>query len=91
MFSLFGKCMLPIELQVDYLTSEESIMLDYSDTELVSVATARLNSETATLLRECDLISIRTGGNFTDSGYTMFNKVTYSREVGETLPFTVEP
>ena len=88
-FSLFGKCLLPIELQIDYAITGTLLEKEYSDQELLNVVASRLRSETASYLRECDLISIRTHGDYTDTGYSMINSVVFTADVGECLPYEV--
>ncbi len=89
-FSLFGKRVLPFELHIDYAVNGNVSQSLYSDRELISVACDRLTSETARKLRDCDLISIRTYGDYTENGYSVSNKVVFTSEVGLCLPFELE-
>ena len=88
--SLFGKCRLPLETHATYLAEYDYTDAVYSDTELVKIATARLNSATATRLTMATLVKIKTNGEFTDRGYLMSNDITFTAEVGTDVSFSAE-
>ena len=87
-FSLFGKCKLPIWVSVSCAVKEAYSVSNYTDEELVRVATSRLNSLTASKLGSSDLVRIRTFGEHTGDGYTMKNEIVFLKEVGKTLQFS---
>lgn len=89
-FSLFGKCRLPIKTVSVYALEQDTSTAVYSDPRLVSLATARLNSATLKRLVGADLLKIKTGGAFTDSGYSMYSDIEFLGEVGEASPFELE-
>lgn len=89
-FSLFGKCRLPIETRAIYSAEYVYETASYTDTELIRVAAARLNSATMSRLSMATLIRIRTYGEFTEDGYEMSNDITFTAEVGNDAPFTAE-
>ena len=89
-FSLFGKAPLPLCISVEYAVEYSSERCEYTDAELVSVASARLSVLTETALSSSDLLKIRTHGTFTDTGYVMSNDLVYTTEVGEALGFDAE-
>ena len=88
--SLLGKARLPVETRAQYLVEYEYSNATYSDTELVSIASARLNSATSSRLTMATLLRIKTTGEFTDDGYVMSNDITFTAEVGSDSPFTAE-
>ena len=88
--SLLGKARLPVETRAQYLVEYEYSNATYSDTELVSIASARLSSATSSRLTMATLLRIKTTGEFTDDGYVMSNDITFTAEVGSDSPFTAE-
>lgn len=89
-FSLFGKCRLPIKTVSAYEVEYNVSRAAYSDTQLVSVASSRLNSATLKRLVDADLVKIKTDGMFTDKGYLMYSDIEFACEVGLTSPFESE-
>ena len=89
-FSLFGRCALPLSLSVTKGENYEIEITEYTDSQLVSVALSRLREKTHGLLSGCDLLRIRTDGEFTDSGYISRNYLTYIRDVGVKVPLSSE-
>ena len=87
---LLDKCVLPIELRIDYAIDGRFVKNNYSDDMLVRVACDRLAIETSIRLKECDLISIKTYGEYTENGYSASNKVVFTSEVGKSIPFEVK-
>lgn len=88
--SLPGNARLPVETRAQYLVEYEYSSAAYSDTELVSIASARLSSATSSRLTMATLLRIKTTGEFTDDGYVMSNDITFTAEVGSDSPFTAE-
>ena len=86
-FSLFGKCRLPIKTVSVYEVEYDTESKSYTDNQLVRLAAARLNSATIKRLVGSDLIKIKTCGSFTDFGYSMYSDVEYLSDVGVILPF----
>ena len=89
-FSLFGKCKLPIEISVSSAVKRKTVRQEYTDDELVRIATSRLNSATASRLASCDLVRIKSTGEFTDNGYLMKNELVFLADIGSSVPFSVE-
>ena len=89
-FSLFGKCKLPIWVTVSSAMTEVTEDFSYTDEEITSIAASRLNSLTATKLASCDLVRIKTVGEYTDDGYIMKNELVYLKSVGKTVQFSAE-
>lgn len=87
--SLSEKSKLPFSLTVNYLPTYETTPSQYTDEQLVAVASSRLNSLMAARLALCDLVRMRTYGEFTESGYEMSCDMVFLTEVGETMAFDV--
>ena len=85
-----GKCKLPFEIHVDRILKYESIECDYLDSELVNVSLKSLQRKMNERLRGKDLLRMRSGGGFTDTGYRIFCDAVYLCEVGESLNFDLE-
>jgi sporulation protein YqfD len=79
---------LPASLTVSYIPafSEEGAL--YTDDELIKLASDRLRLITAERLALCDLIRIRTEGEFTERGYRLTSRLVVLTEVGVHLDFT---
>ena len=88
--SLPGGLRLPIELHTRTYRIYENQPANYSDEQLVSVSSARLTSLIANELLRSDLISIKTSGGYTDTGYTMRAELVYLTEVGRELAIGIE-
>ncbi len=88
-FSLFGKCKLPLWVTVTSAMTETTEIVAYTDDELIRVATARLNSMTAARLASCDLVRIKTFGEYTNDGYAMKNDIVFLCEVGKIAEFSM--
>ena len=89
-FSLFDKAKLPIFLTTEYARSYVYQEAEYSDDELVSVASRELRAKTAARLDKSDLIKIKTFGEFTDTGYKICSEIVFLSDVGKTLEFTLD-
>ncbi len=89
-FSLFGKARLPLEIMIEYAVEYSKEVCEYTDTELVSIASSRLALATDARLSSADLMKIRTHGGFTDEGYSMTNELVFTKEAGVPLEFWVE-
>lgn len=88
-FSLFGAS-LPVELHRELAAVKQTESAVYDDARLVRLCAARLQSETARLTVDAELIKIRTFGDYTESGYEMYSDVVLLTEVGKSLPFEAE-
>ncbi len=88
-FSLFGAS-LPVELHRELAAVKRTESAAYDDARLVRLCAARLQSATARLTVDAELIKIRTFGEYTESGYEMHSDVVLLTEVGKSLPFEAE-
>ena len=88
--SLLGAHKLPFSLITSYVPVYSTEQIAYSDHELVSVASARLNALIASRLQACDLLKMKTYGSFTDTGYEMYSDLIYCAEIGRSVTFTVD-
>ncbi len=89
-FSLFGKEALPVSVIKRYAVRYEYVNEEYTDQELVTVASAKLRAKTLSALCGADLLRIKTYGEFTDSGYTMASRIVFLEDIGEILEFKTE-
>ena len=86
-FSLFGKCNLPIKIVSRYAVDYEERECSYNDAQLVRLVSARLTAATVKRLIGADLTKIKTDGKFTDWGYLMSSHIEYVGDIGIPLPF----
>lgn len=89
-FSLFGKCLLPIKIISRYERSCEKECAVYTDTELVMLASSRLSAALIKRVVGADLVKIRSSGSFVDNGYTMTSEIEFLGSVGSVSPFYAE-
>jgi sporulation protein YqfD len=89
-YLLFGKCRLPFSVSISYLPSYSSIEAEYTDEELPSVASSRLDGLIAARLCLSDLLRIRTYGEFTEKGYRMWSEMVYLSDISKQVEFKVE-
>ena len=90
-FSLLGKCKLPFEIEKKYSAERTEKPREYTDAELVAVASGRLEARLAVMLSDCDLLSRKTYGHFTEQGYRMSSDVVYLTEVGTETEIEIIP
>ncbi len=88
--TLFGKYRIPIVLERLYVTEKTEVQKNYTDAELMSIASLRLAELRFIRLAEAELMKIRTDGEFTERGYRMTSYVTVLENIGETRSFTDE-
>lgn len=86
-YSLFGKCRLPFSISIKYMPEYQITESEYTDDELVIVASSRLDALCAAKLYSSDLLKIKSYGEFTDGGYKMRSDIIYLSEVSERLGF----
>jgi len=86
-FSLLGKRKLPFETVSERCVEYEYERGVYTDSELVKKTSARLNALTSARLSECDLLRLKTVGEFTEDGYRMSSHIVFLTDVGKDLPF----
>ena len=80
---IMGQYRLPIEIKKTYARKSYFQIFDYSDKELVSIASERLSMLREIKLSSSELVKIRNYGAFTDDGYKMTSIVTVLRDIGE--------
>ena len=69
-------------MSIKYVTEYISESKEYTDDEIVKLASARLNSLVTSRLVGCDLIKIKSNGNFTENGYYICSELTFLCQVG---------
>jgi hypothetical protein len=89
-YSLFGKHKLPFSLSLKYIPGYETAVIEYSDDEIIKVATDRMSLLMSARLASSDVIRIKTSGNFTSNGYMIRSEYTYIENVGENAEFFIK-
>lgn len=89
-YTLPGGKKLPFSFTAKYALSERIILKEYSDGELIDQAAQKLNAMTLDLLSECDLLKIKSYGEFTDDGYYLVNDIVFLAEIGRCVEFKVD-
>ena len=83
-----GGARLPFSVTVSYIPLFDILEKEYTDAELVRLATERLNQIRSEFLADKDLLRIRTEGSFTDAGYRIISHLVYLTDVGERTDLT---
>lgn len=89
-YTHLDKYRLPFFLTVCYIPLFESETTEYTDEEIVKLATDRLNLLTENRLAKADLLRLRTSGEFTDTGYVIRSDAVFLTEVGENNGFSTD-
>jgi len=89
-YSLFSVKSLPFSISVKYTSEYKVIESEYTDEELVDIASSRLDALTATRLCMSDLLRIKTYGDFTEDGYRMSSDIVYLSEITEQVVFNLQ-
>lgn len=89
-FSLLGEKRLPFSVSTKHLAEYDVTRESYTDEQIVRVAGERLNAMTLARLAECDLLKIKTDGEYTDNGYSMTSYIVFLTDVGGVSKFSVE-
>lgn len=80
---IFGEYKIPFESRRIYTQKCSETEVSYTDSELVNIAASRLRAARVVALSDCDLLSSKTEGNFTDTGYLISCRMTVERDVGK--------
>ncbi len=88
-YSLFGRCKLPFSITREYTKRYSTTECSYTDSEIVEVTSELLSSAVHSRLVAAELCRIKTCGEFTSDGYTMYSDIVFSSEVGQEVEFTV--
>ncbi len=67
--SFFGLCNLPIEITKSYVVTYSHVSREMSDSEMIDIASYRLNAMLIKKFSDVDLCAIKTYGNFNDTAY----------------------
>jgi similar to stage IV sporulation protein len=90
-YSLFGRGKLPFEIERILSVERTGEMREYTDAELVSVVSVRLETQLSVMLADCDLLMRKTFGEFTEGGYRMSSEIVYLTEVGKETEIEILP
>ncbi len=80
--SLFNTRRLPLSIERVFVIEYGIERREYTDAELVKIASDRLTSLRLSRLSGADLLKINTEGHFTDSGYILTSDMVFLSEVG---------
>ncbi len=86
-YTHLDKAELPFFLTVRYIPLFETEAAEYTDEELIKLSTDKLNLLTGERLADCDLLKIKTSGEFTDVGYMIRSDMVFLTQVGEAKAF----
>ena len=89
-YTLPGNKKLPFSITKAYGYEESRVAVEYTDEELIRLASQMLNDMTLKALENADLLRIKTFGEFTDTGYSMRSDVVFLTEISECVEFTVD-
>lgn len=82
-YLLLGGVRLPLRIKRQYLSYTERECVTYTDDELPTLASSRLQDMLGSALVSADLIKLRTRGEYTEDGYVMTAEYVYAAEIGE--------
>jgi similar to stage IV sporulation protein len=80
-FALFDKYKLPIRLESAYFIEYTEAPIVRSEDEMILLAKRELNGKIYSMLRDSDVISLRTSGEFKDGFYCLTSRVVYSTDI----------
>ena len=89
-YSLFGSKKIPISVNSRYIIEYSTHNGSYTDAQIVQIASDRLSAAVLKRLVGCDLLKIKTDGDFTDEGYLMKSSLVFLSEIGRTQNFEIE-
>ncbi len=89
--TLFGKYKLPIEKYVTTELRYDIVQKDRTADELVELASSELKELLREELFDSELLKIKTGGGFTDGGYTMYSDVSVLKNIAAETEISVDP
>jgi len=82
-FALFDKYRLPIRFETAYFTEYLEAPIIRSEDEMILLAKRELNGKIYSVLRDSDVISLRTSGEFKNGFYYLTSRVVYSTDIGK--------
>ena len=82
-FRLPGGAKLPVKIRNTYVSQIETEEVVYTDSELVSLANGKLTAIRQNLLSECEILRIRTYGEFVEGGYCITSRAVVITPIGE--------
>ncbi len=85
-----GDKKLPFSVCIAYRCPYTEETAYYSDSELISVTRDTMSQLMADRFADADILRLRTGGGFTDNGYSLVTEVHYESEIGEEREIKVD-
>ena len=80
--NLFGVVTYPITICKTYIQQKSSIKSDYTDEQLISIASQRLNNKREVMFSHAEILKLRTYGDFTADGYSLVSEIEIMKDVG---------
>lgn len=80
----------PFSITTKYIPEYCEVSREYSDEELISVASQRLGALRLIALNSSDLLKMKTYGGFTEEGYELYSELYFLSDVTSRVEFTVE-
>ena len=85
-----GGSKLPVKIRNTYVSKITTEEVVYTDSELVSLANGKLVAIRQNLLSECEILRIRTYGEFIEGGYCITSRAVVITPIGEEVFFYKE-
>lgn len=82
-----GGCKLPVKIRNTYVSQIQTEEVVYTDSELISLAGGKLGALRQNLLSECEILKIRTYGEFVEDGYCITSRAVVIIPIGEEVFF----
>ncbi len=87
---LFGKYRIPFEIRKVYVQKAEEVNATYTEKEMISIASSRLNALMKYSFSSSEVLKMKTVGEFTAEGYKLVTYATVSKDIGEERFFSDE-
>ena len=80
-FAISEIIVFPIVINKKYAQKKISVECNYSDDQLIKIAEERLRRKRSVLMSDCEILSIKSYGDFTESGYYMVSEMEILKNV----------
>ncbi|MBE6537011.1 MAG: hypothetical protein E7673_03555 [Ruminococcaceae bacterium] len=90
-FALFDKYRIPVVLKRVYVRKKAEKTVFRTEKEMISIASARLNTLRSYTFADSEMLKIKSFGKFENNSYVLTNDLTLIKEIGEERFFSDEP
>lgn len=80
-FAISERIVFPIVINKKYAQKKITAECNYNDNQLITIAEERLRRKRAILMNDCEILSIKNYGDFTESGYYMVSEMEILKNV----------